>query len=254
MEKGSHHSEEARKKLSESRLGKSSWNKGKHFSEESKDKMREAKLGKQMSDDFKEKRKKIMQERWSDPIFRQEMSEKKKGANNPNYQKPMSEEQRANLSIIAKNRPDSWRFNQSVSHLGNVASDETKKKMSDGRKGDKAGNWKGGITTVLKAIHGNPRYKEWCLAVLRKHEFRDVFMGMTGVKMACHHILPVNIIIKANNIKTIDEALACKLIWDPDNGICMKRSAHHHFHNIYGDSKNIYELTMAQLEELYDLM
>lgn len=64
-------------------------------------KLRDAKLGKKMSDEFKAKRKQIMQECWKDPEFRRQMSEKKSGKNNPNYGKKMSEEQKEKIRISA---------------------------------------------------------------------------------------------------------------------------------------------------------
>lgn len=44
--KGKHHSEETRKKMSESNKGKSPWNKGKHYSEETRKKLSDAFKGK----------------------------------------------------------------------------------------------------------------------------------------------------------------------------------------------------------------
>lgn len=44
--KGKHHSEESRRKLSESHKGKTTWNKGKHISEETKAKLSKANIGK----------------------------------------------------------------------------------------------------------------------------------------------------------------------------------------------------------------
>jgi len=53
------------------------------------------------------------------------------------------------------------------------------------------------------------------------------------------------------NIKTIDDARKCPLLFDKHNLIVMLSSAHDKFHNIYGDNKNIYELTQDQIKELY---
>ena len=52
---GKHHSEESRKKMSESKKGKPSWIKGKHHSEESRKKMSESKNGKHHSEETRKK-------------------------------------------------------------------------------------------------------------------------------------------------------------------------------------------------------
>jgi hypothetical protein len=210
-----------------------------------------AKKGKVMSDDFKKKRSEIMNKRWADPTFKQQMSEKHSGPNNPNYGKPMPDEQREKLRHAALNRPESWRKKQSESHTGHKDSIETKVKKSQVHAGKKCYNWKGGITPVYKHIRGHRRYKEWCLKVLKKYNHTDVFTGIRGGRLSCHHVIPVNTLIRMNNIKTIEDALECSLMWDINNGIVIKKSAHDKFHNLYGDDKNIYELTAEQIQELY---
>lgn len=130
-------SEETRKKISESRLGKPSWNKGLHFSEESKQKMSEAKLGKKMSDEFRNKRSEIMKARWKDPEFKKDMSEKHSGENHYNFGGHLSEDQK---SILRESRKRDWESkeyadNQKTKHTGKTASEETRDKMSVARKG-----------------------------------------------------------------------------------------------------------------------
>ena len=251
MIKGSHHSEESKKKLSGSCMGRPAPNKGKPFSKESREKMSVAKKGKKMSPEFKEKRKQIMREQWADPKFREEMSLKKRGESNYNFGKPMSDEQKEKLSIISSNRSEEWRGKLAEAKLGKKDSVETKLKKSLTHKGEKCYNWKGGITPVYKAIRGKREYKEWCQEVLKRHNFIDVFTKTKSKRLSCHHIIPVNFLIKWYSIKTIDQALECKLIWDPENGIAMDKVAHENFHNKYGDSKVIFELSKERIAELY---
>jgi hypothetical protein len=249
--KGEKLSEEARKKISESRLGKPSWNKGLHFSEESKKKMSEAKLGKTMSDDFKRKRSEIMQEKWKDPSFREDMVEKHSGENNYFYGKKHTNETRQNLSEWAKNRTDGIYDKLLAANVGKKHTKETRAKMSESHAGEKCYNWKGGITSVYKHIRGRLEYKRWCADLLKKHDYTDAFTGQKKGPFSCHHIIPVNTLLKMYNVTDIDGALACPLIWDLNNGVVLLKSAHDKFHNLYGDNKNIYELTDEQIKELY---
>ena len=251
MKKGSHHTNVAKIKIGNSKIGKSSWNKGIPFSEESKEKMRVAKLDKTMSDEFKQKRSEIMKEKWANPIFRQQMSEKKRGENNPNYHKPMPDRQKEQIRAHALNRSPEWREKQRISHTGKKDSDLTRARKSESHSGNRSYNWKGGITPLYKHIRGHRKYKEWCKEVLKKYKYTDVFTNTTGGIISCHHIIPVNILIKMYNLCTIEQALECSLIWDVNNGVAIKKLAHDKFHNIYGDRKNIYELTPDQIKELY---
>ncbi len=251
MIKGSKQSEEAKKKISESRIGKPSWNKGLHFSEESKKKMSEAKLGKHMSEEFKQKRSDIMNQRWEDPSFREEMSQKKRGINNPNYGKRIPEKQKEKLSVWAKGRTDGIYDKLLDANVGKKHTVETRTKMSESHAGDKCYNWKGGITPVYKHIRGRLEYKHWCTELLKKHDYTDAFTGHKGGLLSCHHIIPVNTLLKMYKITDIEGALACPLIWDLNNGLVILKYAHDKFHNLYGDDKNIYELTSEQIKELY---
>jgi hypothetical protein len=213
--------------------------------------MSDAKQGKVMSDDFKKKRSVIMNKRWADPDFKQQMSEKHSGTNNPNFGKPMSEKQKEQLRFAASNRSEETRKKMSEAQIGKKDSDITKLKKSQAHAGEKCYNWKGGKTPIYKHIRGHRKYKEWCQAVLTKYNHTDVFTKKRGGRLSCHHVIPVNTLLKMNQVKTIEEALECSLIWDVNNGIILKKSAHDKFHNLYGDDKNIYELTEEQITELY---
>jgi len=251
MLKGTKQSDEAKQKIRESRLGKPSWNKGIPFSEESKQKMSEAKLGKKMSPEFCQKRSDIMNEKWSNPKFRTDMSIKHSGERNANYGKDFPAHMRERMSKSAKNREDGHIEKLRLINMGTTQSEETKAKRSAAMVGDKCYNWKGGITPVYKHIRGHSRYKAWCTELLKKHDYTDAFTGHKGGLLSCHHVLPVNIILRMNNVTTIEQALECPLIWDINNGIVILKYAHDKFHNLYGDDKNIYELTPDQIKELY---
>lgn len=136
-------------------------------------------------------------------------------------------------------------------NIGKKADIETRMKMSNAQAGDKSHRWKGGITPVYKAIRGRLEYKRWCKALLEKNNYTDFFTGARGGLLSCHHLISVSLLIRLYKVETIDQALACPYIWDLQNGIVMLKTAHDKFHNTYGDITNIYELTDAQIQELY---
>ena len=200
----------------------------KHLKENMKEetviKMSIAKKGIPKSDDFKQKRRDIMIERWKDPQFKLDMSIKHTGDNNGNYGIKISEDQRKILSTCASERT-----------------------------GNKNPNWGGGSTVFRQLIRGLKKYKMWCYEVYKNEDYCDKFVGTKGTSktLDVHHITSVSNIIKIENIKTMEDVFKSELLWDVSNGILISKLPHRRFHNIYGDDKNIYELTPDQIKELY---
>jgi hypothetical protein len=242
---GKHHTDEVKQKISNTKKGQSVKKERptrltrsspeylenqriKHLkenlSEETIAKMSVAKKGKPLSDEYKEKRRTIMLETWSDPEHRARMSEQHLGEKNPNFGKQLPESQKQYLSELASQRT-----------------------------GDKNPNWNGGVTVFRQLIRGLKKYKAWCRDIYKKEEYKDRFSGKIGTTrtLIVHHIIPLNMVLKICNVKTFDDVYACQLLWNTDNGILMEPRAHDKFHNLYGDDKNIYELTQEQIAELY---
>ena len=103
---GGVHSEETRKKMSESMKGRPSANKGKHPSEETRRKLSESLKGKHHSEETKRK-----------------MSESRKGRPSPNKGKTMSEETKKKISESLKGR--------TPSNKGTHISEETRRKIRE---------------------------------------------------------------------------------------------------------------------------
>ena len=116
---GKHHSEETKKKMSESkkniseetRRKLSEANKGKQFSEEHRKNLSESQKGKHLSEETKKKMSEAHKGE-KHPMFgkhhseesKKKMSETKKGKPSPNKGKPMSEEQKKKISEAHKRR------------------------------------------------------------------------------------------------------------------------------------------------------
>lgn len=112
---GKHHTEESRKKMSDSHKGQVSWCKGRTniYSKETLQKMREKKLGKPLSEEHK-----------------RNIRESQKGENHPMYGKHHTEETKKKISKANKGK---------VSHnKGKHLSDDTKAKISESNKGKRA--------------------------------------------------------------------------------------------------------------------
>lgn len=116
-----HHSEESRKKVSETLKGRPAWNKGKHHSEETKKKIGlkskgrpGPNRGKHMSEEQKKK-----------------ISDANKGNKNPFYGKHHSDETKRKISEACKGEIGAWK--------GKCFSEEHKRNLSEAHKGK---HWK----------------------------------------------------------------------------------------------------------------
>ena len=114
---------------------------------------------------------------------------------------------------------------------GRVVSDETRKKESLLRKGEKHYNWKGGITNNNNKIRNSEEYRLWRKSCFERDNFTCQKTGVSGGKLIVHHI---------NNFADFPE-----LRFAIDNGITLSEEAHIRFHKLYGRSNN----TKEQLEE-----
>lgn len=91
-------------------------------------------------------------------------------------------------------------------------------------------NWKGGITKLKTQIWHSDKYNEWRTQIFIRDNRKCQECGsMKNVE--AHHIKQISIIIKENNITTLEKALQCLELWDISNGITLC-----HKHHIMTDS------------------
>lgn len=145
------------------------------------------------------------------------------------------------------------KLKQSISHLGHVRSELSRKKQGNtlkgkmpkniklvagwnkGLKGYNAGIkshlWKGGITSENQKIRHSLEMKCWRKACFERDDYTCQKTGERGGDLIVHHI---------NNFADFPE-----LRTSIENGITLLRKVHIEFHKIYGKRNN----TKEQLEE-----
>jgi len=126
---------------------------------------------------------------------------------------------------------------------------ERNKKISESMKGDKNSNWKDGITPFASSIRHLLEYNNWRLKVFERDNFTCQMPGCTNLDnyIEAHHIILFSKIIKKNNIKSIEEAINCKELWDINNGITLCKKCHRKVTN----KENFYKLLFNEIVKKY---
>lgn len=109
--------------------------------------------------------------------------------------------QKGNLSWTGKKmppRPESWylkRKNQKRLYGDANPSRklEVRKKISEATKGDKAPNWKGGITSINSTIRHSLEYRLWRESVFKRDNYTCRFCNQRGGKLNADHIKPFSL-------------------------------------------------------------
>lgn len=127
--------------------------------------------------------------------------------------------------------------------LGRHHSEETKKKLSEyfrkypsrywlGKsfplKGNLSPLWKGdSVAANLKErARSLFQYKRWRSEVFKRDNYTCQFCFVRGGKLQVDHIKPLAQIVKDNSIKTTEEALSCKEMWNLNNGCTLCLNCH----------------------------
>jgi len=126
-----------------------------------------------------------------------------------------------------------------ASRKGYKHSEETKLKISKGNlgkkspstTGEKAWNWKGGITPEVNKIRSSIEYSLWKNSVFSRDNWICQKTGVRGGKLTAHHI---------QNFSHYPE-----LRFAINNGVTLSQEAHKEFHKIYSKRNN----TREQIEE-----
>ena len=104
------------------------------------------------------------------------------------------------MSIFTKARriPEAQRIKMSIAKLGKKASVETRRKMSNARKGEKCHLWKGGITPINAKIRNGMEYRLWRVSVFQRDNYTCVWCGVRSgngktVVLNADHIKPFSL-------------------------------------------------------------
>lgn len=226
LPKGYKHTENTKRKISESR-------KGQRLSLETKQKISQKLKG--------NKNKLGKKNNFRNPIVRaKKISQSLKG--HPIYQ---SKERNRNISNALKGKPSNFkgkRHSQEAKeknrlhHLGKTLSEEHKIKLREINlrkgirppvlKGADNSAWKGGVTPLYEKIRHSFMYDLWRKKVFEKDNYTCQNCDRRGGNLEAHHLKSFFKIITEYNIKNIGSAYGCEALWNINNGITFCQNCH----------------------------
>jgi len=105
-----------------------------------------------------------------------------------------------------------------------------KQRLSETHKGSNNSNWKGGVTSLNETVRKCIQYREWRKLVFERDHYTCQHCQTRGGKLIAHHIKFFSVIMNEHNIQTLEEAEACKELWDTNNGLTLCRKCHREEH------------------------
>lgn len=93
------------------------------------------------------------------------------------------------------------------------------------KKGERSGNWKGGISSLYFSIRSSDKYKLWRSEIYQRDRWAcQTCGGKRDIEM--HHIINFAGIIEKYKIRSLEEAEKCNLLWDLNNGVTLCKDCH----------------------------
>ena len=141
------------------------------------------------------------------------------------YKRTPEQREKMSKAHIGKKHLVETRIKMSNARIGIKLSQETKDKISKQQFGKNNPNWKGGITILNQLVRTCYKYRQWRSDVFTRDSYTCQFCGIRGgVELNADHIKPLTIILKENNITTIEDALVCEELWNINNGrtLCVQ--------------------------------
>jgi len=212
-----------------------SWNKG--LTKETDERINKMAINKKGHKHSKETKLKMSQFRQNNGVWNKNKTSNDddrilSGTFHPRYNKPLDIKHKVKLFDGLK----TYMENNGHPMNGKKHSDETKQKMSINRRHKNCGvnhhNWNNGITRLYKNIRELVKRRHWGDYVFEKDNYTCQICNQIGYELNAHHIKSFSKIIEENNIKSLDDAYDCVMLFDINNGITLCVDCHRWVHNL----------------------
>lgn len=95
---------------------------------------------------------------------------------------------------------------------------EEREKMAEVRRGPKSHLWKGGTSKLSYHIRRIFQYEDWRRSVYERDNYTCQHCGKRGGELQADHIIALSVLLRKYEIKSIEQAIQCKELWDISNG------------------------------------
>lgn len=153
---GYNHTEETKKRVSESLKGRTPWSKGKNLPDSTKQKISDALKGRFFSVE---------------------------------HRKKLSDAAKGKKKILT----NEWRKHLGDARRGKPLSIEHRRSIGEAQKGEKNHAWRGGKTSIYKKIRSSFDYRIWREAVFKRDNFTCMFCQRKGGRLNADHIKPFSL-------------------------------------------------------------
>lgn len=103
--------------------------------------------------------------------------------------------------------PSKWKHNE-----------ESRLKNSLAHRGESGSGWRGGLTSLIRMVRRGIVYRNWRTSVFKRDNYTCVWCGANKKYLNADHIKQFAILLRDNNIKTLEEAEVCEDLWNINNG------------------------------------
>lgn len=117
-------------------------------------------------------------------------------------------------------------LNPSKGFQGHKHTEESKEKNRIAHIGNKNRYGTGYKCLLQKRIRSLQQYKQWRSDVFQRDNWLCKTCNMSSVNLIAHHIKSFALMLKENNIKTLEQAEKCKELWNRNNGITLCHDCH----------------------------
>lgn len=117
------------------------------------------------------------------------------------------------------------RYKPTGEHLATITKKLVDYSRANPKTGPLNGSWAGGVSKISETIRKLDKYKAWRLDVFERDWFRCI-LCKSKENIQADHIKPFSVIMRENNIQTVESALSCEELWDRMNGRTLCGSCH----------------------------
>lgn len=87
-------------------------------------------------------------------------------------------------------------------------------------------SWNGGTSKLRDKIEELQGYKKWRTDIFERDNYICIICKIKTQVVNADHIIPLAILLLCDNIKTVDEAIRSKNLWDTKNGQTLCEACH----------------------------